>query len=181
MKTLIRTVALAVIVAAALAAPASAQSAVIPDAITLNARLLNNGTPFEGALSIQANLFRAPTGGTAVWTESVDASASAGLVAVPLGAQTSLFKALDDGEVFLELTVNGTVLSPRLPLRSVPYALHAVRATEAANAEMLGGLKASELQRRVTGTCLEGWSVRAINDLGQVVCEMDNDLSLIHI
>ena len=74
-----------------------------------------------------------------------------------------------DGPLFLEVTVGSTVLSPRLELGSVPYALRAD------HADKLGDLAAADLQRRVFGTCPDGSSIRAIDPTGAVTCEVDDD------
>lgn len=53
-----------------------------------------------------------------------------------------------------------------VPIAAAPYAL---------NAETLDGLDSDELQRRVTGTCPVGSSVRAVNSDGTVTCETDDN------
>ena len=55
---------------------------------------------------------------------------------------------LDGRQLWLELTVAGTVMSPRLSVVSVPYAL---RAQTAAEAGRLGSLQPADVQVRVAG------------------------------
>ncbi len=60
---------------------------------------------------------------------------------------------------------------------TVPNADHATtadsatNATNAANATNVGGLTASELQQRVSGTCSSGSAIRAVGSNGGVTCQ----------
>lgn len=58
------------------------------------------------------------------------------------------------------LAVNNTVKVPRL------------------NADLLDGLDSSQLQRRVSGTCLPGFSIRAVSATGSVTCD-DQQASIV--
>ncbi len=53
-----------------------------------------------------------------------------------------------------------------VPIAATPYAL---------NAETLDGLDSDEMQRRITGTCPVGSSIRAVNSDGTVACETDDN------
>ncbi len=123
--------------AAALSSPAAAQ---VPGSVTFTARIADNGVPATGQHDLGFALFSAATGGAAVWQEGpLQLDVTDGLVYHELGSSTSL----DDlifagGKLYLELTVDGTVLSPRVAIVSVPYA---IRAGEAST---LGGFMAGD-------------------------------------
>lgn len=140
-----------------------------PDRVTFTARLQDAGKPIDGAVTIKLDLYRAINGGTAVWTESHSASAAEGLVSIGMGEQTKLDTAVLDGTLFLEITVNATVLSPRLAIGSVPYAL------SARNADKLGDVPADGWQRRIAAACPSNSSISAIQADGTVTCEADDD------
>jgi len=145
----------------------------VPGRVTFTARLVDGATPASGSVQLTLALFRAPTGGTSVWSESHSAAATDGLVSLGLGAQTPFdATVIDGGPLFLELTVAGQVLTPRLEIGSVPYALLAERADTAAK---LGDLTQDDLQRRVGGTCAAGTAIRTIAPDGTVACEPDDD------
>ncbi len=64
---------------------------------------------------------------------------SAGNLAVELGATASLAGVFDGDEYFLEITVDGELLEPRVAIGSLPYALLA------GDAQRVGGRTADEL------------------------------------
>ena len=143
----------------------------VPSSISFNARLSDTaGAPVTGTHALAFGLFDAASGGAAVWTESVSGTFSTdGLVFLELGAVTALTpSALDGRKLFLEVTVDGTAMAPRLGVVSVPYA---IRASVAASALTIGSLTESAIQRRVTGTCAAGQAVRSIDAAGGVQCE----------
>ena len=144
----------------------------VPGSITFNARLNDTGgTPVTGSHALGFGLYDTSTGGAALWTESVAGASfsTEGLAYVELGAVTPLTtSALDGRKLFLEVSVDGTAMSPRLAIVSVPYA---IRSSLAASALAIGSLTESAIQRRVTGTCNVGQAVRSIDASGGVQCE----------
>src|SRR5262249_61761797 len=72
------------------------------------------------------------------------------------------------------VTVGSTVLSPRLAIGSVPYALradHANIADHASGADSLGGLGVNDLQRKLTpATCGAGSSLNSLRADGTFAC-----------
>jgi hypothetical protein len=126
----------------------STAHAAVPGTMNFTARLSDTNGPIDGNASMYFAIFDGATGGTAVWTENHPVvTASQGLIYLTLGDTTPL-----DGTVFtggtkyLEVTVNGTVLGPRLALEAVPYAVHAGTSDTAASTPWTG----------ITGTIFGG-------------------------
>jgi len=144
----------------------------VPERISFNARMTDtSGVPVSGAHSVAFGVFDTATGGAALWTETQPTVAftSDGLAYVELGASTPLTSTLLDGRrLFLELNVDGTVMSPRIPIVSVPYAL---RATTAVEAGRLGSLTPGDVQRRLTSSCPAGQAIRDVAADGTVSCQ----------
>ncbi len=113
-------------IAAALAAlPALAQ---VPGRVNFQGLLLDSGgAPLNGVVDLDFALYPTAQGGSAVWTESKPAvSVSDGIYDVELGSTTPLTPSLlAPGTLYLEVTIEGEVLTPRRPLLAVPYALRA--------------------------------------------------------
>jgi hypothetical protein len=131
-------------VAAVLAAMCSAGDALAaPSTTAFTARLSNSSGPITGAVTLGFRILDAPTGGTAMWAETHNGvTAQDGLVFVALGSESG--NGLDSsvftgGAMYLEITVNGELMNPRLPIVSVPYAI------SAASAERLGSLRPSDV------------------------------------
>ena len=144
----------------------------VPGSISFNARLTDTGgAPVTGSHALGFGLYSQASGGAAVWTENVSGASfsTEGVAYVELGAVTPLTSAaLDGSKLYLEVSVDGTTMSPRLAIVSVPYA---IRASLAASALSVGSLTESAIQKRVTGTCTAGQAVRSIDANGGVVCE----------
>ncbi len=120
-----RVVWLFVLLLGALAPPVHAQ---VPGQVSFQGLLLNSaGVPVQGNQNLTFALFAAPTGGSALWTESHSGvPVTDGLYDVALGSITPLTPALlSGGTRYLEVTVGGETLTPRRPLLAVPYALTA--------------------------------------------------------
>jgi hypothetical protein len=159
-------------VAAAALAPAPAHAGV-PSVIPFAGRLVHDGIPADGPTTISFAIFDAQTGGQSLWAETQQVTATGGLVYARLGTQTDLDPSLFDGAVFLDVTIHdGTgdhEFLPRLPLESVPFALHA------ATADAIGGLAPEDLQPKITGACATGYYVHGIGADGALQCAPDVD------
>ena len=142
------------------------------NSIAFNARLTDTGgAPVTGSHALAFGLYDTGSGGAALWTENVSGASfsTEGVAFVELGAITALNATIFDGrKLFLEVSVDGTTMSPRLAVVAVPYAF---RAAVANNALSLNGLTDTMIQRRVTGTCTAGQAVRSIDASGGVMCE----------
>lgn len=176
--TTMKSIALAV---AVLASSALAQN--VPQQVALTARLSNAGAPLTGSHTLLLKLFDTPNGGAEMWSESALATADNGLVALNLGAQSPLTPAILDGRaLFVEVSVDGQVLAPRLPVVSVPYA---VRSSIAASAATLGNLAPGDvaltahthagtyLPVGATLTCMGTDKVVGLAANGSVICAND--------
>jgi hypothetical protein len=131
---------------------ASTSALAAPTRITFSGRLTTSSGPVTGSVNLTFRLFNAATGGTEVWTETRNGvGAQNGLVFVELGETTTLDESVFDGpRKFLEITVGTEVLTPRLPINSVPYA---ISSTNAAAADTLGGtIGPADVVTSVTGS-----------------------------
>ncbi len=132
---------LAVVSAALLATSATAQT--VPASISFTAKLTDaKGTTMTGPIELKIAIYDAATGGARIWEEDqVSVDVVSGVLVHELGHQPGSEPL--DGSVFagqalyLDVTVNGEVLAPRVPILSVPYA---IRSAVAASAEALGEL-----------------------------------------
>jgi len=123
------------------------QAGAVPVTTGFTARIADANGPIDGLVNLSFKIYDAPTGGTMIWEEMhAGVSADQGLVFVALGGVAPSTNGLDasvfdGGERFLEITVNGDVQSPRVPMLSVPYAVHA------ATADTLGDLGPGDVAR----------------------------------
>ncbi len=82
------------------------------------------GTPVsDGSYNVKFALFPTPTAGSAVWVETTNISTRDGLYNAILGKINPLPGAAFYQALYLELTFNGSIMMPRTPLTSTPYAL----------------------------------------------------------
>ena len=110
---------------ACLALPTAAQ---VPGRVNFQGLLLDSGgSPMNGSVNLTFKLFAAPSGGGPLWSEVHSGVAvTNGVYDVALGTTNPLTPALlAGGTRYLEIVVNGELLTPRQPLLSVPYALSA--------------------------------------------------------
>lgn len=152
---------------------ASTEAQAAPDSMSFAGRLVTADGPVDGSVEVEFTVFDAGTGGTEEWTDTVTLTADEGLVFATLGDSINPLDdaVFDGGAKFLEITVEGETLSPRLAINSTPYAVSASRADSASNADTLGGsVTAGNVQLRVGGTCAAGTAVGTINADGTVVC-----------
>lgn len=161
-----RAVLLAFAIAATASAPGLAR-AEVPTTVGFTARLVSDdtGDAATGSKHLTFELFAAATGGGAEWTEAKDLTLADGLLVTALGETTPLTADVLDGRaLFLQVTVGDVVLSPRIPLASVPYAVRA------SDTDTIAGVALEALQQRVTGVCASGTSLTAVNADGTVTC-----------
>jgi hypothetical protein len=113
------------VLAAAAVAPAGASG--MPETIAFSARISDSGAVADGSYGFQFALFAEETGGKPLWQEdSITLQVNQGVVFHELGSRTPLAPVvLAQGTLYLELNVNGTTMTPRVAIRSVPFALRA--------------------------------------------------------
>jgi len=90
--------------------------------ISYQGKLSNIGQPVSGTASVKFDLYDAETGGTAVWSGTAgDVTVTDGIFSKGIGPVLgSLFQ--QNPNLWLEITANGQVLSPRVKLDTAPYA-----------------------------------------------------------
>jgi hypothetical protein len=142
------------ILASALSLLVAGTAQAVPDVVSYAARVENDAGAFSGTVSATFQLFGAATGGTELWSEN---AASIVVIGGDLVHDLGSVEPLDDAiiardDLFLQVTMNGDVLEPRAALRSVPFALRAKNAQQAAravaadSADRLGGQLPSSFQ-----------------------------------
>ncbi len=98
----------------------------VPSLIHYQGRLLLGTNLVSGAVGLSLRLYSAPSGGTLLYEDSNTVTVVDGLYATWIGDNTvagSLGDALTNAQVWLEVGVNGTPLSPRERVAAVAYAL----------------------------------------------------------
>lgn len=107
-------------------------SAQVPALVGYQGRLLTaSGAPVNGVVQITFAIFDSPAGGAEYWRETQQLGLSEGYYSTLLGAPndggvtSGIFSSPDR---YLEVSVNGTTLTPRQRIGSVPYALVAATA-----------------------------------------------------
>lgn len=139
----------------------------VPMELQHQGRLLDDQQlPLDGDFSVTFNLYDAPAGGTALWTETRSTSFDRGFYSTTLGERPQ--NPLDDelfdvGSLYLGLKVGSAAeLSPRVQIVSVPFARRAGRADVSTS---LSGGAVDATQILVNG-------VTVIDGSGQVVASV---------
>jgi hypothetical protein len=128
-----------------LAVPATSL-AEVPDTFTYTGNLQKDGQPYDGMVSATFELYDSETGGESVWSETYPTlQVQDGQFTARLGAKEDFGEAFDGQELWLEVTVEGTTMTPRQHVGATPYARKAARADEAGNAETVGGKSGDDL------------------------------------
>jgi len=140
----------------------------VPSSIQHQGRLLaDDGTPKTGQQSLQFTIYDAKSGGSIVWqspAKSIDLGDD-GFYSVSLGGRTNAIDAskLGGQNLWIGLKVNGSPLSPRVPIKSVPYAVRSGMASSVAD----GSVGSKALQNNAVGnTALKSNSVTSNNISG---------------
>ena len=114
----------------------------VPSILTHQGRIVeSDGTPSGGVQNLTFSLYSDLTGGSSLWTETIEVSFDDGFYSVDLGSEgpelpTEIF---DGDNLFLGIAVEGSLeFSPRTKISSVPYAFMSGAVIGDVNA--LGGL-----------------------------------------
>jgi len=116
-----------------------AQTTEAPRKINFQGKLNN---PTQGPVNLTFAIYRAATGGTALWSETQNnVTVLNGIFNVLLGSVTPIPNAVfkNGGDLFLEIRVGSTPLSKRVQMASVAYAIKATLADTARYAITAGG------------------------------------------
>jgi hypothetical protein len=116
----------------------------VPTTMNYQGLLEENGVPATGTKSMLFRLFNSASGGSECWSESSSVTLEDnGLFNVMLGEVTPIAGCDFSEQLFLEIEVEGEVLSERQALSSVPYAMVADDAARSANSDLLDGMDSS--------------------------------------
>ena len=117
----------------------------VPVHVMQQGRILDvDGAPLEGNHFLQFSLYDVQQGGSLLWEESMFINVTNGYYSVELG--TNPLYALESellasGNLFVETSVNNTILGQRTSLSSVPYA----RVSQVAETVDGGSVNASQI------------------------------------
>ena len=101
------------------------QAHAVPSKVMYTGKLYQSGTPVSTAQNVTFAIYDADSGGNKVWTESYSqVGLNNGILSVALGSVAPLTpKVLNGSARWLEITVGTQVMTPRVSLVSVPYAI----------------------------------------------------------
>lgn len=143
----------------------SGEADAAPNVLSFSGKLSTAEGPVQGPVNINFEVFTDPTGGTSMWSDSAALTVEQGFVSVLLGRANNPINetVFDGGDRFLEITIQGEVLSPRLQITSVPYAIQSNHTAD------------PTVQRRTAAAssmiCPAGTYMRSIDPTGQVACK----------
>ncbi len=113
-------------------------TAAVPQTLAFSARIADNGKPVTGSHTVKFAIWDCdgsapstcvdPT--NVLWSETQTLNVSDGVLSTVLGADTTTPNPLpasifNGNPLFVEVTFDGTVFSPRMAIHSVPYAFRA--------------------------------------------------------
>ncbi len=130
-----------------------------PNVLTHQGRLMDSfGAPISTQAELDIFLYRADTGGSALWTDEFTVDPDAGYYSVTLGQDGAnpILDSVFDGNIYLTISIDNGAESSRQLLASVPFAARAAVA-DSLSAAGLAEVNASSgicTGREVNGVCL---------------------------
>jgi hypothetical protein len=120
-----------------------------PPVLNFTATLMDaSGNPVaDDSYDVTYGLYAAPSGGTALWEETQTLDTEKGVLSAELGQTTALDPAIfsTNTNLWLQLKVGTQVMTPRLPVDSVPWALFATHAALADDLSCAGCVASSDV------------------------------------
>jgi hypothetical protein len=175
-----RNLAISILAALGAVAATAATAAAVPTQVSFAGRLAGADGPIDGNVQLTFQLY---DDSTMVWEEDHSVAATAGLVFVSLGSIEALDSTIFGGaSLELEIAIDGVPTSPRLPIRSVPYAMRSGRADDADRLQGQPATAFSSVGHRHDGTylpvgttltCSGSDKVTGIGVSGDVTCAPD--------
>lgn len=106
------------------APPAHAQG--VPPTVSWQGILYRDGAALpDGTYGVKLSLYGTESGGAPLWSEMSSITCAGGVFQSVLGSVVPLPPDIPEGELWLEVELEATLLTPRIPIHSVPYALKA--------------------------------------------------------
>lgn len=171
---------LVMMLALSVAAPLAAQTQQ-GTAFSYQGELLQNNAPVTANVDMVFSLFDAASSGNQLGPALQFTAATSNAVVVANGIFTATldfgptFNTLVSDQRWLQVSINGNVLSPRTQIQSAPYALQSQTAEFAyaiQNASVgAAQIVPTQVQARVTGSCAAGSSIRVVAQDGSVTCQ----------
>lgn len=130
-RTSMRIPRVVLILTMGLAALMWTQDAVaVPGQISYTGHLIKGTKPVTGSLAATFKLYPTLTGGKQLWQDKDTVKVNGGVFHAVLGKNVPLTaKVLDGSMRYLEVVLGNQTMSPRLPLRTAPYAMAADNCT----------------------------------------------------
>lgn len=144
-------------------------------AFSYQGELRQLGEPANGSFDFQFELFDVETEGdplaAPVYLPGVNVQDGIFSVELDFGQEP-----VSGAQLWLEISVDGTLLTPRQLITASPYAIKAL--SVAMGSITSDQIDPSSVQQRVYDSCSVGSMIRAINADGSVVCALDIDTVL---
>ena len=154
----------------------------VPERINYQGYLTDkSGNPVTTPVSVTVSIYTVPVGGTPFWTETHNVVPDNGVYNIVLGSMDPLYLDHSVYDLFyLGVKVGSDAeMTPRQEVTSVGSAHTAWTALNlvCTNCVSASEVDTTSIQRRVTGTCTAGSSIRMIDQNGTVTCETDDGIT----